>query len=162
MPYSEVWFKCLHPNDKARKAHEKYKAKVEDVISGTSKRFPKNFAERYAKLPEISTISYEDDDGNDIRNQYYLNIVDNHVFKASRHTVGRQYNENEIPASADCPYCDRKNKTLTHVCPNPACNKEIKIDENERQFIITIAGASANGKSVFLGALLFSIDRYLL
>ena len=160
-PVSEVWFKCLQPNDRSRRAHEKYRKDVEDAISGTARRFPRNFLEYYAKLPKIDTICYEDDDGNDIRNQYYSSIVDNHIFKASRQTVGRQYSENSIPAVAECPYCEGKHRVFTHVCPNPACNKELRINENEHQYIINLAGGMSNGKSVFLGALLYSIDRYL-
>ena len=160
-PYSEVWFQCLEPRKKSRTAHKKYRDKVEAVILGTAKRFPRNFTNWYAKLPLIDSTFYEDDEGNDIRNQYYSSIVDKHIFKASKKTVGRKYSENSIPATAKCPYCNGKHRVFTHVCPNPECNKEIRIDEYEHQYIINIAGTSANGKSLFLGALLYSIDRYL-
>lgn len=177
--YSDIWFKCTSYQENSAIRHDN----VLRVLNsrgdnlGDEKRSErrekakliKESDNMYAKLARLNpfpnNILFDDPISDRIEDDPKKKAIKKccaeAIFKASRETCGRSYDPEKIPATAQCPYCESRSAATVHVCPNPNCHEIIKINPDEEQIVVALAGAKSNGKTVFLASLLFDISNRL-
>lgn len=140
--YDNFWFQC----DKVGKKYEKNHSIWLEKLGLDNNKAKKS-------LDDIRKKMFYDPEEEDIRT-LIMDDCDLGNFRHMGKTDGKT-----IPLGSNCFYCGKL--AYTHICPNPACHHEIKINQNEKQYIVNLAGAPSSGKSVYLGALLFQIKNQL-
>ena len=150
--YDNLWFKCEMPDNKCLESHEKIFIN-ENGLSGF--RLRSAIKKNADKIKEYrKKFGYKEEEPDE---KIRANLGTG-VFKFIDFKELRKLNGLTIPTQVKCPFC-ANSRVHTHICPT--CKQPITIDTNETQFIINLAGARSSGKSAYLAALLYSIQKRL-